>query len=73
VTNEFDAARLLAACEKRCQNAPLFTHVVHLNPEAVEAVYREQVSNASVKLAEHIGSGRLMSLGAWLKAIGAKG
>jgi len=30
ITNEFDAARLKAACERRRQNAPLFTHVVHI-------------------------------------------
>jgi len=37
ITNEFDAARLKAACERRRQNAPLFTQVVHINPEAVLA------------------------------------
>src|SRR5438105_3134171 len=32
VTNEFDAARLVAACERRAQNAALFSAVVHMNP-----------------------------------------
>ena len=41
VTNEFDAARLRAACERRRQNAPLFTHVVHINPTALNVVYRD--------------------------------
>src|SRR5436189_3320334 len=41
ITNEFDAARLRAACERRRQNAPLFTHVVHINPAAVDVVYRD--------------------------------
>jgi len=39
--DEFDAARLRAACERHRQNAPLFLHVVHISPPAVEAVYRE--------------------------------
>jgi len=30
VTNEFDAARLTAACERRRQNSPLFSPVVHI-------------------------------------------
>src|SRR5207248_7121636 len=39
ITNEFDAARLKAACENRRQNAPLFSHVVHINPAGVLAAY----------------------------------
>ena len=66
VTNEFDAARLRAACERRRQNAPLFTHVVHLNPAAVDVVYREAQSEGAVAVREHIAKGRLISLGTWL-------
>jgi hypothetical protein len=39
ITNEFDGARLKAACERRRQNGLLFTQVVHLNPLGVLAAY----------------------------------
>ncbi len=66
VTNEFDAARLRAACERRRQNAPLFTHVVHINPSAVNVVYKEAQSEGAAAVREHIANGRLISLQAWL-------
>lgn len=66
VTNEFDAARLRAACERRRQNAPLFTQVVHINPVAVDVVYREAQSEGAVTLREHIAKGRLRSFDTWL-------
>ena len=72
ITNEFDAARLRAACERRRQNAPLFTHVVHINPAAVEVVYREGTSEGASAVREHIANGRLMSLQAWLKSAAAQ-
>jgi hypothetical protein len=73
ITNEFDAARLRAACERRRQNAPLFTHVVHINPAAVEVVYREGASEGASALRAHIASGRLMSLQDWLESLAAQG
>jgi hypothetical protein len=72
ITNEFDAARLRAACEKRRQNALLFTHVVHINPAAVEMVYNEATSEGAEALRAHIAKGRLMSLHAWLEAAGVR-
>ena len=69
ITNEFDAARLRAACERRRQNAPLFTHVVHINPAAVNIVYRDTQSESAIAMREHIQSGRLMSLEAWLSQL----
>jgi hypothetical protein len=39
VTNEFDPARLMRACEDLAGNAHMFTHVVHINPEAIQATY----------------------------------
>lgn len=71
VTNEFDAARLRAACERRRQNAPLFSQVVHISPAAVEVVYREGSAEGASAVRQHIASGRLMSLQAWLESIGA--
>jgi hypothetical protein len=67
VTNEFDAARLKAACERRRQNAPLFTHVVHINPTAVLATYGESDRGSSHAVREHVNSRRLMSFQSWLE------
>jgi hypothetical protein len=69
VTNEFDAARLSAACERRRQNAGLFTSVVHVNPEGPMAAYGTERRRSAKKLAEHVESGRLMSLQAWLSQL----
>jgi len=66
VTNEFDAARLRAACERRRQNAPLFSQVVHINPAAVNVVYRDAESESAVAVREHIANGRLISLDSWI-------
>lgn len=69
VTNEFDAARLRAACERRRQNAPLFTHVVHINPDAINVVYSDAQSEGAAAVREHISKGRLVSLGTWLTGL----
>ena len=71
ITNEFDAARLRAACERRRQNAPLFSQVVNISPAAVEVVYREGGAEGATAVRQHIASGRLMSFQAWLESIGA--
>jgi len=71
ITNEFDAARLRAACERRRQNAPLFTQVVHISPAAVGVVYRDGGAEGASAVRGHIASGRLMSLEAWLESIAA--
>lgn len=65
ITNEFDAARLKAACERRKQNAPLFNHVVHINPDAVLATYGEAKQGSVNELRAHVNSGRLISLEHW--------
>jgi hypothetical protein len=67
ITNEFDAARLKAACERRRQNAFLFTNVVHTSPDALLATYGDAKTDSVEALRSHIGSGRLMSLQAWLE------
>jgi hypothetical protein len=72
VTNEFDAARLKAACERRRQNAPLFTHVVHINPEGVLAAYGTTDRGSSAVVRSHVESGRLLSLAAWLDQLQAE-
>jgi hypothetical protein len=69
ITNEFDAARLKAACERRRQNAPLFTNVVHINPDAVLAAYGNTERGSSNMVRVHADSGRLMSMESWLKLL----
>jgi hypothetical protein len=69
ITNEFDAARLKAACERRRQNAPLFTQVVHINPAAVLAAYGITDRGSSSTVKAHVDSGRLMSLQSWLESL----
>jgi hypothetical protein len=66
VTNEFDAARLRAACERRRQNAHLFTNVVHINPLGVAAAYGEAEGASLWAVRLHANDGRLLSLGQWL-------
>jgi len=69
ITNEFDAARLKAACERRKQNANLFTNVVHINPAAVLAAYGSGGQGAVNDVRTHVDRGRLMSLKHWLASI----
>ena len=68
ITNKFDAARLKAACERRRQNAPLFSHVVHINPAGMLAAYGNPDRGASNVVRSHVDNGRLMSLKSWLEA-----
>lgn len=69
VTNEFDAARLKAACERRRQNGLLFSHVVHINPQGVLAAYGESDRGAVRQIRDHIETGRLMDLATWLESL----
>jgi hypothetical protein len=69
VTNEFDAARITAACERRRQNAYLFTSVVHVNPDGPLSAYGAARRRSAGKLDELITSGRLISLERWLTTI----
>lgn len=69
ITNEFDAARLKAACERRRQNALLFTHVVHINPEGVLAAYGDEGRGSARAVRNHVEGGRLMSLHGWFETL----
>jgi hypothetical protein len=69
ITNEFDAARLVSACERRRPGATLFSSVVHVNPAGPVAVYGAKPERSAGKMAAHVGSGRLMSLEQWLGGI----
>lgn len=66
VTNEFDPARLMRACEKLAMNAPMFTHVVHISTDALRAAYGGGTEETMQKVVSLIDSGRLISLEQWL-------
>lgn len=69
ITNEFDPARLMRACEKLAVNAPMFTQVIHINTEALRATYGNGKEKSMCKVIEYIDSGRLMSLEHWLNSL----
>jgi hypothetical protein len=69
VTNEFDAARLVAACDNRVGNQRLFDVVIHVNVEAVLATYGPELRTSAARLPELIDARRLVSLGEWLKEL----
>ncbi len=66
VTNEFDPARLVAACERQWEGRPLFKDVVHVNPAGLQAAYGTSLRRSFVRATGHIGNGRVTSLRRWL-------
>lgn len=66
VTNEFDPARLMRACEKLAVNAPMFTRVVHISTDALRATYGNGGEESMRKVIDYIDTGRLISLDRWL-------
>ncbi len=69
VTNEFDPARLMRACEQLAGNAPMFTHVVHISTDAIRATYGDGREPTMLKVKELIERGRLISLEQWLTTL----
>lgn len=67
VTNEFDPARLVESCERQHHGHNLFDAVVHVSPDAVLATYGAERERSFRRVEQHIGSGRLTSLAAWLE------
>jgi hypothetical protein len=70
VTNEFDPARLMRACEKLAMNAPMFTHVVHISTDALRATYGAAQEESMRKVIGYIDTGRLISLERWVAGLG---
>jgi hypothetical protein len=66
VTNEFDPARLMRACENLAGNAPMFAHVVHINTGALRATYGPEPEQTMRKVLQLIDTGRLVGLDRWL-------
>ena len=76
ITNEFDPARLMRACEKLTGNNRMFAHVVHINTDAILATYGaaeggalEDQRDSMKQVARYIEEGRLISLRAWLDLV----
>jgi hypothetical protein len=69
ITNEFDAARLVAACDRRRPGAHLFSSVVHVNLDGPLAAYGPDRRRAAGRLDELMASGRLVSLERWLSEL----
>jgi hypothetical protein len=69
VTNEFDPARLVAACDNLRGNRLLFSHVVHVNTDGLVAAYGPSPQRSAAAVLDRIKSKRLYSLSDWLKQI----
>lgn len=76
ITNEYDPARLAAACDARRPNGDLFSSVVHVNPDGPIEVYQvgtratsRSMSSGIQRAVGHYNSGRLTSLENWLSTL----
>ena len=72
LTNEFDPARLAAACDNRRGPTLLFTSVVHINPDGLQAAYNAlgpRRGSGIGRALEHVGSARLASMETWLQGL----
>ena len=69
LTNEFDPARLVRACQMTTSNAYMFSTVVHVNPDALKAVYGDSPEPTMKKTLGYISSGRLKGFDSWLESL----
>ncbi len=69
ITNEFDPARLVSACEKQIDGRELFSSVVHVNPSGVLAAYDPKPGRSALKVLGHVETERLVSLETWLRSL----
>ena len=69
LTNEFDPARLVRACEFSAGNATMFSRVVHINPGALRAVYGDRPESTMQRVLQYIDSGRIKGVDAWLASL----
>lgn len=75
VTNEFDPARLMRACEVLFRNNLMFDHVVHINTDGLKAAYGQlrdddrRLSDSRRRVIHHIETNRLISLEHWLSLL----
>lgn len=69
LTNEFDPARLLRACQMTTSNAYMFSTVVHVSPAALKAVYGDTAEPTMQKVLAYIDNRRLMGFDDWLDSL----
>lgn len=75
VTNEFDPARLMRACDALFRNNLMFDHVVHINTDAIRAAYGDlpgrgsRTGDSRRRVIQHIESSRLINLERWLTTL----
>jgi hypothetical protein len=78
VTNEFDPARLMRACEALSGNNHLFSKVVHINTDALKATYgagalkdtaESGTEESMQKVVRYIDTQRLIGLKTWLGSL----
>lgn len=74
VTNEFDPARLMRACEQLVGNALMFEYVVHISTDAIKATYGQTGESNSEgdsmqRVLQHIEEGRLIGFEQWLNKL----
>ena len=48
----------------------MFTHVVHISPDALQAVYGDKAEASMKRVLKHIDDGRLVGLDDWLTQMG---
>jgi len=69
LTNEFDPARLMRACEFSAGNSVMFSKVVHIRPESLRAVYGDPPEPTMQRVVQFIESGRIIGLDQWLEQL----
>jgi hypothetical protein len=69
VTNEFDPARLMRACEILTGKNVLFEHVVHINTGALKTTYGDKSDDTSKRVLELMDEGRLIGLEQWIESL----
>jgi hypothetical protein len=56
----------MRACDKLAVNAPMFSHVVYINTDALVATYGAALEPTMQKVLQHIANSRLISLQKWI-------
>ncbi len=69
VTNEFDPARLMRACELLSGKNRLFDHVVHINTDGIRAAYSGKSDDTVKRVLELMEEGRLIGLDKWIGSL----
>ncbi len=69
VTNEFDPARLVRACNRLASHTYMFHSVVHISTAALRAAYAGGEGASMREVLDLIQTGRLMSLSDWLGSL----